>query len=282
MSTLENDCHAHGKPFLKWAGGKNWFVKHLASIIGELDFQTYHEPFLGGGSVFFYLGPNAAVLSDTNEDLITAYEGLRDDVEGVIDLLENWHVNESEYYKIRQTKFTDNTHLAARFIYLNRTSFNGIYRVNRKGVYNVPYGHNDNYQFDFKRLRESSASLQGARIGVADYEAALKTVTQGDLVFLDPPYTVAHNNNGFIEYNKKLFSLDDQHRLRACIDKLRENGAFFILTNAAHQTIGDIFDGCGARLELSRYSTLGGKHARRQSISEYVFTNIPGAGQGEQ
>lgn len=271
-----------GKPFLKWAGGKNWFIKHLGAVVGDLDFDTYYEPFLGGGSVFFHLAPENAKLSDTNKELIDAYEGLRDDVEGVIGLLESWPVSEENYYRIRSASYDDKTSLAARFIYLNRTSFNGIYRVNRKGVYNVPYGHNDGYKFDYDRLRASSGALQNAMISVSDYESALKGIEQRSLVFLDPPYTVAHNNNGFIEYNKKLFSLDDQHRLRKCINSINEVGAYFILTNAAHQTIKEIFDGCGTRLELPRYSTLGGKHARRQSISEFVFTNIPGTGQEER
>ena len=268
-----------GKPFLKWAGGKNWFIKHIDAILGDLEYSAYYEPFLGGGSVFFHLAPENAHLSDTNEDLIVAYEGLRDDVNGVIELLMSWQISEENYYRIRASVFDDKISLAARFIFLNRTSFNGIYRVNRKGVYNVPYGHNDNYSFDYDRLKAASVALQGAFITVADYEKALGDVEKNSLIFLDPPYTVAHNNNGFIEYNKKLFSLEDQYRLRKCIDLIKESGAFFILTNAAHPKIGEIFNSCGARLELPRFSTLGGKHAQRQSISEYVFTNIPGVEQ---
>lgn len=226
--------------------------------------------------MFFHLTPKKSFLSDSNEELICAYRGLRDDVDGVIELLDLWPVSEENYYKIRAASYDDETSLAARFIYLNRTSFNGIYRVNRSGVYNVPYGHNDNYRFDFDRLRASSVALQDASISVSDYEDALVDIKPDALVFLDPPYTVAHNDNGFIEYNKKLFSLDDQYRLRKCIDKIRSAGAYFILTNAAHRTIKDIFDGCGTRLELPRYSTLGGRCARRESISEFVFTNVPG------
>ncbi len=271
-----------GKPFLKWAGGKNWLIKHLNSIIGHLEFTTYYEPFLGGGSVFFHLAPENAKLSDINEELIGAYESLRNDVEGIINLLESWPVNKENYYKIRSTSYDDATSLAARFIYLNRTSFNGIYRVNREGVYNVPYGHNDNYHFDYDRLRAASSALQNATILASDYESALGGIEPRSLVFLDPPYTVAHNNNGFIQYNKKLFSLEDQYRLRRCIDSIIKADAYFILTNAAHQTIKEIFNDCGTRLELPRYSTLGGKYARRQSISEYVFTNIPGTKQEEQ
>ena len=99
---------------------------------------------------------------------------------------------------------------------------------------------------------------------------------EGDLVFIDPPYTVSHNNNGFIEYNKNLFALEDQYALRQSIDEISERGAYFILTNAAHETIGEIFGGIGTVVELHRHCGLGGKNAKRQSVGEFVFTNIPG------
>lgn len=272
---VKGGCIMSGKPFLKWAGGKNWFIKYLPKIMKGLEYNTYHEPFLGGGSVFFHLEPTDAYLSDANLELINTYQALQDDVEAVIDFMQTWEVNENQYYEIRATKPTEKHEQAARFIYLNHTSFNGIYRVNRKGEYNVPYGHRDNYAFDFDRIRAAASSLQGAILQHREYQETLKDVSEGDFVFLDPPYTVAHNNNGFIEYNKKLFSIDDQFLLRDCIVEICDKGAYFILTNAAHDTIKDIFRSCGTSIELDRFSTLGGKNARRQSISECIFTNIP-------
>lgn len=274
--------NAYAKPFLRWAGGKNWFVKHLPKILGDLDYADYYEPFLGGGSVFFALRPRHAYLSDANEELIVAYSALQSDPDGVIAQIEQWEVNEEQYYLVRSLDSNDNIVRSARFIYLNRTSFNGIWRVNKSGQYNVPYGHNDDYKFDFDRIREASVALKGAAMRCCDYTESLKQVKKDDLVFIDPPYTVSHNNNGFIEYNKKLFSLNDQHELRRCIDGLIEAGAYFILTNAAHETVREIFDGVGSVVELDRHCGLGGKSARRQSVGELVFTNIPGALIGSQ
>lgn len=105
----------------------------------------------------------------------------------------------------------------------------------------------------------------------------MKLVKENDLVFIDPPYTVSHNNNGFIEYNKKLFSLEDQYALRSSIDEISEKGAYFILTNAAHKTIKEIFAGVGTVIELHRHCNLGGKNANRQSVGEFIFTNVPNA-----
>lgn len=265
------------KPFLRWAGGKNWLVKYLPYLIQDLDFNTYHEPFFGGGSIFFALSPKRAILSDINEELINTYIEVRDNVESVIDVINSWDVNEKQYYIIRSEEPDDAIHRAARFIYLNRTSFNGIYRVNRKGQYNVPYGKKDGYQFDFERIRQASTSLQGMTLCSRSFEQSLNAVKTGDLVFLDPPYTVAHNNNGFIEYNKKLFSLEDQFALKNCIDSITERGAFYILTNAHHQVIDDLFSPNSIKLPITRSSTLGGKYAERGITQEYIFTNIPHA-----
>lgn len=264
------------KPFLRWAGGKNWLVKYLPAIIGDLQFNRYVEPFVGGGSIFFALNPDNALLSDANEELINTYIGVRDEIDQVLDILASWEVTEEKYYEIRSLRPETSAERSARFIYLNRTSFNGIYRVNKKGEYNVPYGRADNYKFDFQRIRNASSALQGTTLRHGDFSEALAGVREGDLVFLDPPYTVSHNQNGFIEYNKKLFSLEDQHQLKKCIDEVKSRDAYFILTNAAHKTVVDIFKDTGEMYELRRHCGLGGKNAKRQSVGECIFTNIPG------
>lgn len=120
------------KPFLKWAGGKNWLIKHLPWLLGDLEYAQYHEPFLGGASVFFHLVPPASTLSDTNDELINTYIQVRDNVDVVIEHIKSWKISEEKYYEIRSMKSDDLVIRAARFIFLNRTSFNGIYRVNRK------------------------------------------------------------------------------------------------------------------------------------------------------
>ena len=264
------------KPFLRWAGGKNWLVKSLPELLDGLEYDSYHEPFLGGGSVFFALGPQKAFLSDTNADLISTFTAVRDNPQGVIDYLMQQRVSEDDYYRVRSSNPYKPHRSAGRFIYLNHTSFNGIYRVNRNGEYNVPYGHKDGYRFDFNRIRLASKALQGAVIRHSDFFDTLDDIREQDLVFLDPPYTVSHNNNGFIEYNKKLFSLDDQRRLKEFIDEINAKGAYYILTNAAHEAIAEIFvSETNALIPMHRQNTLGGVNAHRGETQEYIFTNIP-------
>lgn len=163
---------------------------------------------------------------------------------------------------------------AARFIYLNQTSYNGLYRVNRQGEYNVPYGFREQMVYDTDRIINASKQLRKTSISHGDFTINKYKIQQGDLVFLDPPYTVSHNNNGFIEYNQNLFSLDDQHRLSKYIDYVKKKNTYYILTNAAHNTIREIFDKGDRILELSRHSLIGGKNSDRKKITEYIFTNI--------
>jgi DNA adenine methylase len=268
------------QPFLRWAGGKRWILHHLPDILGRLEINRYHEPFLGGGAVF--LGSDVsgqAYLSDLNAELIEAYQQVRDDHESVAEALKG-HANTAEhYYAVRAVVPDSSAERAARFIYLNHTSYNGIYRVNLKGQYNVPFGHRAWGGIPSKELLSAvSLKLQGAVISVADFEAAIAHVQTGDLVFLDPPYTAAHNNNGFVKYNQRLFSFEDQIRLSKMVDTVRESGAYYLLTNAAHESIATLFEKGDTRLELKRGNSVGGHKAKRGSATEYVFTNVPAYG----
>lgn len=263
------------KPFLRWAGGKRWILKELNELITINDYPNYHEPFLGGGSVFFHLKPNNSYLSDANAELINSYIQVRDYVENVIDILKEFKNTEDFYYKIRKEKFNNEIIKAAKFIYLNQTSFNGIYRVNRKGEYNVPYGNRLNHKYDFENLRLASNSLRESIISHQDFDLTIENIRLGDLVFLDPPYTVAHNKNGFIQYNQKIFSLDDQIRLKNYIFAIKEIGAYYIMTNAAHDAVIEIFANGDRMFELQRASLVGGKNAKRDKYSELILTNLP-------
>lgn len=266
------------EPFVRWAGGKSWFIAYLQQLVSGLKIEHYHEPFLGGGAVFFSLEhTKRSYLSDANQQLVNTYIQVRDNPKQVIDSFLTLRNTEEDYYRIRNEFTLDNTvENAARFIYLNQTSYNGLYRVNRKGRYNVPYGFRTNWVYDPERIMVASLRLQNARISTGDFEVNKYRIQENDLVFLDPPYTVSHNNNGFIAYNQKLFSLDDQQRLKKFIEYIKAKGAFYILTNAAHKTIREIFLTRGDRIiELQRNSLIGGKHASRAAISEFIFTNIP-------
>ena len=145
--------------------------------------------------------------------------------------------------------------------------------MNLNGEYNVPFGHRSTRVLDASNLRLVSDRLQNCELTSSDFTAAARSAGEGDLVFLDPPYTVSHNHNGFIKYNQKLFSMEDQHRLASLVDRLREVGANYILTNAAHPTIAALFDRGESRYELTRTNVIGGLQAARGRSSEYVFTN---------
>lgn len=263
------------KPFLRWAGGKSWLIKHLPSLLPVGGFNNYHEPFLGGGAFYLAVKPqNNSFLSDLNQDLVNTYVALRDDLLAVVCALEQHENTAVHYYNIRETVPEHPAEKAARFIYLNQTSFNGIYRVNLDGKYNVPYGNRSKDFLDPDNLARVSEELQDTQIHCRDFADVVQRVLPGDLVFLDPPYTVSHNKNGFIKYNQRLFSLDDQRRLRQVIDFLKDTGVYYILTNAAHATIAEIFDNGDTRRELSRTNVIGGKKATRGRSTEYLFTNI--------
>ncbi len=263
------------KPFLRWAGGKRWLIKHISKI-KELDIDTYYEPFLGGASIFFDINNyNNATLSDLNFDLIETYSCVRDNLESIIKILEKLKNTEEEYYKIRNAHFEDPFERAAKFIFLNRTSFNGIHRVNRKGEFNVPYGFRSQIVdvADRNNLELASKKLQNVTLKSQDFFDISKTIKKGDFIFLDPPYTVAHENNGFIQYNQKIFSLDDQIRLSKLIEIINDIGAYYILTNAKHDAILEIYKNIDTPIVLSRNSRVGGVGARREIFNEYIFSN---------
>ena len=266
-------------PFLRWAGGKTWLLPQLSVLLLDLEFRNYYEPFLGSGTAFFSLkGNHNSFLSDMNEDLIRTYQAIKDSPERVYEALIRLKNTEEEYYRIRSMTCRSTVTKAARFIYLNQTSYNGLYRVNSKGEYNVPYGFRKSLKFDWSRLKNASRFLvkQNAVLTHQDFEAALAGVECEDFVFLDPPYTVSKDDeNGFIAYNEKIFSLDDQKRLRRCIDAIKSKNAYYLLTNAYHPTILSIFGNGDTCIEVQRQSCIGGKNARRGLVREYVFTNIP-------
>ncbi|MBC8179893.1 Dam family site-specific DNA-(adenine-N6)-methyltransferase [candidate division KSB1 bacterium] len=269
---MKNNGH---KPFLRWAGGKRWFLKEIGRFLPE-KINNYHEPFLGGGSVFFFLKPeNVSYLSDSNTALINAYIQVRDNLTNVYSILETFENNKDEYYKIRETVYDDTISQAAQFIYLNRTNFNGIYRVNLKGEYNVPYGFKEyKVLFDYDVLLSASKILQNVILKAKDFEHTINLIKEDDFVFLDPPYTVTHVKNGFIKYNEKLFSWEDQKRLAETIRMIKSKGAYYLLTNANHESVEKLYGEIDKPISIQRYSVIGGKKAKRGEIQEFVFTNV--------
>jgi DNA adenine methylase len=242
-----------------------------------LDIGNYHEPFAGGAAVFFGIDFGThSFLSDLNADLIETYEAVKDSPEAVWQRLRRYRNTEEDYYAARASRPRTPANRAARFIFLNHTSFNGLYRVNLRGEYNVPFGYkrSDNRP-NLDHLKAASQRLRSATLTVGDFGSALENIGEGDLVFLDPPYTVAHNSNGFVKYNDRLFLFTDQQRLSALIDQLRERGAYYVMTNAAHASIAELFEKGDQRVVTSRKNNVGGKSAARGRATEYMFTNLP-------
>jgi DNA adenine methylase len=265
------------KPFLRWAGGKTWLIPTLRTILEGGSFKGYHEPFVGAGAVFLNMtsGMQRVSLSDLNAELIDTYQAIKKDHSRVLTNLNNWSVNRDKYNEIRQKRYTDPFMIAARMIYLNFHSYNGIYRVNSSGQYNVPFGRREGTEYPAREVACFSAALQNVKLTTGDFSNSLKHVRAGDLVYIDPPYTVSHNNNGFIAYNQKLFSFDDQVRLRSFTEEITARDAYFIMSNAHHDSIAALY--MGRHLEkrvVHRANKIGGKAAIRGRTTELVITNI--------
>ena len=261
------------KPFLKWAGGKRWIFDSgqysLPSFPGR-----YIEPFLGGGAAFFATRPLNAILSDANERLIELYSVIRDELTVFERFLRTHAAAHSKeyYYKLRDGKFDSRPARAAQFLYLNRTCWNGLYRENLKGQFNVPIGTKQTVIFEADNFPEWSNALQGTRLECRDFEEAIDEAQSGDFVFLDPPYTVRHNMNGFVKYNQNIFAWDDQVRLRDALRLASERGASFALTNADHESIRDLYAGFGQHQQLTRYSVIAAKSIYRARATELLIT----------
>jgi DNA adenine methylase len=259
-------------PFLKWAGGKRWLGEGYASLF-DVQFTRFIEPFLGSGAIFFKLAPARAVLTDLNPLLILTYRTIRDHWKDVLELLRYHHRNHSKahYYAVRAQRPRSSVAKAAQFIYLNRTCWNGLYRVNLQGVFNVPIGTKRNVVLPTDDFERVSNLLSCAELDSCDFEQSINRSGNGDLVFVDPPYTVKHNNNGFIKYNEGLFSWDDQVRLRDAVRDAYRRGAKVIVTNAYHDCVKDLYRGLGEHVRLNRASVIGGGAEFRGRFDEMVI-----------
>lgn len=262
------------QPFLKWAGGKRWLVeKHLTEFPEH--FGRYFEPFLGSGAVFFSLAPKDAVLSDLNAELVEAYCAIRDDWEKVLGVLKLHHrMHSSEYYyKIRSSAPKLPHTKAAKFIYLNRTCWNGLYRVNLNGGFNVPIGTKKNVILDTDDFLAVSQRLSSVDIRSCDFEETIEQAQRGDLIFADPPYTVKHNFNGFIKYNEKIFSWQDQERLSISLKKASDRGCYIVSTNAHHPAVRELYGEFDLR-SLDRSSVIAASSSYRGRYAELFITNF--------
>lgn len=260
------------RPFLRWVGSKRALLPHIVEAIPPR-YRAYHEPFLGSGSLFFLLRPRRAFLSDSCAELTQTFDAVRDNVEAVLRYLRPLKPDRDLFYAIRSRRSAGRFKRAAEFIYLNKTCWNGLYRVNSRGEFNVPYGlPKTDYIVDEANLRACSSALarDGIRLQSGDFEAALSKVEWGDLVFLDPPYVTRHNENGFIDYNEQLFSWADQLRLARAAHELADRGAHVLVTNAFHSDVIDLY-GDFNLIAIDRASTLASNARKRSRVSEALF-----------
>jgi len=260
-------------PFLKWPGGKRWFVTQYAHLLPS-EYGTYIEPFLGSGAVFFHLEPAKALLGDTNKELIATYQAIKNNPAGVERQLKQHHRfhNAKYYYSVRDKWMRTEETRAAQFIYLNRTCFNGIYRVNLQGKFNVPVGTKTAVVLESDDFKATAELLKRAIFCCEDFEVLINRAEEGDLIFADPPYTVRHNNNGFVKYNEKLFSWSDQERLAHALTRAAKRGVKVVASNAAHSEVKALYSQpTFTFLEVSRYSSISSNSTSRRSYCELVI-----------
>jgi DNA adenine methylase len=256
---------------LKWAGGKRWLTASHGELLPR-EFCRYFEPFLGGASVFLHLQPKDAILSDANENLIEMYRALAENWQSVYRWLCQHSDNHGKRYYYCQRANPPNGRFAraAWFLYMNRACYNGLYRVNKRGEFNVPKGSKEEILLSTDDFQAVSELLNHATLTVSDFEVMIDQAREGDFVYVDPPYTVKHNNNGFVKYNEELFSWSDQERLALSVKRAIRRGVMVTVSNADHHSLIDLYQGCGEIISLTRRSTIGGKEASRAAATEII------------
>lgn len=275
------------RPFLKWAGGKARLAAAIAARAPT--FRAYHEPFIGGGAVFFELASRHprldALLADANAALVEAYVVVRDNVDELIAALAGLeaaylaaapHERSHVYYRQRQSEPRTQAARAARLLFLNRTCYNGLYRVNRSGAFNVPHGRYRNPRIcRADELRDASHALQTATISVADFADACAAATPGDFVYLDPPYVPLSATAHFTAYTGDDFGPADQVRLADAFAQLTERGVAALLSNSDHPTVRELYAGQGYDMEVVAMSRAINSHAGgRAPIGELLIGNL--------
>jgi DNA adenine methylase len=270
------------RPFLKWAGGKTQLTDALLKRM-PASFNAYHEPFVGGGALFFRLYREhrikRAVLSDLNAELIDTYRALRDHVREVVQLLSAFPHHESFYYEIRaQDPWSMGlAERAARMIYLNKTGYNGLYRVNRQGKFNVPFGrHKAPNYLDEDNLFAVSRSLENVELLCEPFTSVLTRVEPGDWVYFDPPYAPISQTSDFTSYNPNGFGMRDQETLRDVCIALSERNVSFMLSNSDAAIIRSLYKTPGFVIdEVSANRSINCMGAKRGKVTELIITNYP-------
>lgn len=266
------------KPVVKWAGGKSKIINQLSKYLPKW-FNNYHEPFVGSGALFFYLFPelkkrNAqAYLSDSVEELINLYNVIMNDVDNLINISKKHIYEKSYYYNVRAqdpSRMTD-IERASRILYLNKTCFNGLYRVNSKGQFNVSFGdYVDPVIVNEIILRGASEAFSFAQLHHGDFELVLNNVKFGDLVYLDPPYIPISGTSDFTKYTSSSFGLDDQKRLRYLFELLKSKGCYVMLSNSNTDIVKELYSGYNLKT-VSALRAINSNTSKRGAINELLI-----------
>lgn len=261
------------RQLLKWPGGKGGILPDLLPLLPPT-YDRYHEPFVGGAALFFATRPRDAILSDANADLIATYEAVRDDVDGVISELSAMRYDETEFYAGREefnTRGARSARHAALMIYLNKTCFNGLFRVNQSGAFNVPFGRYTNPRIcDAANLRACSAALANVQLATRSCWESLKLVRPGDFVYLDSPYAPVSATASFTAYTAEGFGAEDQKRLAEDFRWLVDLGAYVLASNAAVPAVRELYAGFRI-VETSRGGGVNSKATKRGAVPEVII-----------
>ena len=244
LEKLQNQTY----PIIKWVGGKRQLMFELLKNMPK-DYNRYFEPFIGGGALFFELHPENAYISDANEDLINLYSVVKNNVDELIEDLEKHKILKEYFLDIRnidrQEEYLNWTNIqkASRFIFLNRTCFNGLYRVNSQGQFNVPFGNYKNPKIiDKENLYNCSRLLQNTEIKHADFTEIINRAQKGDFVYFDPPYVPLNETSNFTSYTKDGFNIDMQFKLRDLCHELNSKGIYFMLSNSDTKLVNELYE----------------------------------------
>ena len=269
-------------PVLKWAGGKRSLIPNIIDLFPtDYKKRVYHEPFVGGGAVFFKIRPIYGSINDINPRLMNFYRVVRDKPEELIEQASQYTHDKDAYYKLRdrfnQPKIKD-VEEAALLLYLNKTAFNGLYRVNSKGEFNVPFGRYKNPTIvPERRIRAASKILKGIEILNEDFSYIIEYSKEGDLCYFDPPYQPVSDTANFTSYSKKGFDIKGQESLKDTCIKLDEKGVLFVLSNSDVEPITKMYrDVSNFRIEIVQARrAISSKASTRGPINEILVTNIP-------
>ena len=269
-------------PFVKWAGGKRQLLPQIKERMPE-KYNSYFEPFVGGGAVIFELLPTNALINDINKALINAYRQICNAPEAFLAAVKQldeamWEDGKKYYYSLREhyndklMKAEYDVELAALFVFINKHCFNGLYRVNGKGLFNVPYNNSRRTSVDESIIMEVSRYLQGITIMDGDFEEACEGAGQGDFVFIDSPYAPL-NPTSFESYTKEGFDIESHRRLSNLFDKLTNRGCYCMLTNHNTELINELYSGKGYRRDVVSVKRMINSDASKRVGEEIIICN---------